>query len=121
MKSKELVREWFEVWKRGDFHNIPISEDFKHTSPYGTIDGKKAYMDLVESNRDKFLGYEFVIHEGLYETDRACVRYTALQGDFRLEVSEWYVFENDRIKEIIAYYNIEGEISEGRKLKNLDN
>ncbi len=119
MKARELVKKWFGVWEQGDFHNIPITQDFKHTSPYGTIDGKDAYMQLVEDNRDKFLGYRFVIHEGMYEEERACVRYTAVQGDFRLEVSEWYVFEGNAIKEIVAYYNIEGEISEERKLNNL--
>ena len=37
---KDLVKKWFEVWENGDFQNIPVTEDFKHTSPFGTIDGK---------------------------------------------------------------------------------
>lgn len=118
MNAKKLVRNWFEKWEAGDFLNLPVTDDFKHTSPFGTIDGKEAYFNLVEANRDKFLGYHFEIEDELYDELKACVRYVAIQGDFRLAVSEWYVLKDDHIKEIIAYYHI-GEIREDRKLNNL--
>ena len=118
MEMKELVKLWFSKWDQGDFHHLPITENFRHTSPFGTIDGKQAYLDLVQANKDKFLGYTFQIHDALYEKDKACVRYTARQGkDFKLDVSEWYYRENDLIREIIAYYHI-GEIKEERKIEN---
>lgn len=120
MKPQEIVKEWFKVWEEGDFHNIPVTEDFVHVSPYGTINGKETYLNLVETNKDKFLGHRFDIHEELFSEDSACVRYTGIKGEFRLEVSEWYLFKDNLIKRIIAYYNIEGEINEERKLKNLD-
>ena len=113
---EELVRKWFSKWNEGDFMNLPIMEDFKHTSPFGTIIGKENYLDLVSQNQDKFLGYTFQIHDAIYENDRACVRYTARQGDdFALDVSEWYYRSGDLIGEIIAYYHI-GEVREERKL-----
>ncbi|MGB5238641.1 MAG: hypothetical protein WBM43_01980 [Flavobacteriaceae bacterium] len=64
----------------------------------------------------RLLGHRFVTHDAFYETDRACVWYSALKKDFRLEVSEWHYIKSGMIHEIIAYYNIEGEISENRKL-----
>ena len=116
MKSKDLVIRWFNAWKAGNFQAIPVSNTFTHTSPFGTIAGKKAYLDLVESNRDKFLGYEFEIHDEIYGQGHACVRYTAKQGEsFSLDVSEWYYIKNNLIEEVIAYYHI-GEIREERKL-----
>lgn len=117
MDLKKLVEDWFAKWDSGDFHHLPVSENFKHTSPFGTISGKKAYIDLVEENKDKFLGYRFEIHDAIYGDDRACVRYTAIQGDFRLDVSEWYYPDGDLIGEIIAYYHI-GEIREDRQLND---
>jgi len=114
---KNLVYNWFEKWKEGDFYNLPISENFKHTSPFGTIDGKEAYIKLVEANKEKFLGYNFEIHDEIYETEKACVRYTATQGDFKLDVSEWYYIKDKLIENIIAHYHI-GEIREDRKLSN---
>ncbi len=117
MKLKNIVEDWFAKWRSGDFRNLPITEKFKHTSPFGTIEGSKAYMDLVQNNRDKFLGYTFEIHDEIYGAQHACVRYTARQGEeFSLDVSEWYYFQGDQIEEIIAYYHI-GEIREERKLE----
>ena len=120
MQTKGLIEKWFLKWDQGDFNNLPISDNFKHTSPFGIIKGKAAYLALVEDNKDKFLGYTFSIHDGLYEDDKACVRYTAKQGDhFKLDVSEWYYVKNGLIEEIMAYYHI-GEVRDERKLSGLD-
>ena len=117
MESKSLVKKWFDKWLEGDFYNLPVTENFRHTSPFGTISGKENYIKLVESNKDKFLGYRFEILDEIYDKDKACVRYKAIQGEFSLDVSEWYYFEDDLIKEIFAYYHI-GEIRDDRKLAN---
>ena len=117
MKIRELVKKWFDKWEEGDFYNLPITKDFIHTSPFGKIDGKEEYISLVEANKDKFLGYRFELHDEIYEKDRACVRYTAVQGGFNLDVSEWYYVRDDLINEIVAYYHI-GEIRDERKLSN---
>ncbi|MCX2743325.1 nuclear transport factor 2 family protein [Mangrovivirga sp. M17] len=118
MKLKDLVKQWFKKWETGDYLNLPITENFKHTSPIGTIDGKKDYLALVKENEDKFLGQTFDIHDIIVEKDKACARYTAKQGkEFSLDVSEWYYFKGNLIDKIIAYYHI-GEIREDRKLEN---
>lgn len=109
------VKIWFDLWSTGDFKNLPITDNFKHTSPFGTINGKQNYLDLVEKNQDKFLGYKFEIHDAIYDTNKTCVRYTAIQGEFNLDVSEWHYFNENMIEEIVAYYHI-GEIREERIL-----
>ena len=117
MKAEELVRQWFELWENGEFQKLPLSENFRHTSPYGTISGRKAYLDLVKANTEKFLGHQFKIHDSLFGHERACIRYTAIKEDFSLDVSEWHYIKEDLIEEIVAYYNIPGEIQEERKLE----
>ena len=77
---QNLIDEWFTKWREGDFLHLPVTDSFSHTSPFGTIDGKDAYLSLVAKNKDKFLGYQFVIHDQLVNETNACVRYTALQG-----------------------------------------
>ncbi len=117
MKSiKDLVTSWFNLWEKGAFEDLPLSPDFRHTSPFGTIEGKETYLELVRSNRDKFLGYHFEIQDTIYEKTKAAIRYVAVQDEFRLEVSEWHYAKDDKIMEIIAYYHI-GEIRDERKLK----
>ena len=115
MESKALVRSWFNKWESGDFLNIPISENFKHTSPFGTIEGKENYLNMVKENEDKFLGYTFEIQDEIYNDQKACVRYRARQGEFCLDVSEWHYMRNSQIVEIVSHYHI-GEIRNERKL-----
>ena len=117
MKTKELVQKWFEIWEKGDFNNLPLADNFTHTSPYGTIMGKDAYLDIVAANKDKFLGHRFEIRDSIFENERACIRYTARQEDFSLDVSEWHYIGNGLIEEIVAYYNIPGEVQEDRRLE----
>ena len=117
MNSEKIVKDWFEKWESGNYSDLPISENFKHTSPFGTIDGRNAYLEIVQKNEDKFLGQTFDLHDGMYDQNHACVRYTAKQGTkFRLDVSEWYYIKNNTIEEIVSYYHI-GEIRDDRKLK----
>ncbi|MFD1096151.1 nuclear transport factor 2 family protein [Salegentibacter chungangensis] len=107
MDIESLVQQWFSKWENGDFLNLPISDNFKHTSPYGTIAGKNQYLSLVEANRGKFLNHRFEILDELYGQSKACIRYTAIHDDFSLEVTEWHYIKNGLIEEIVAYYNIE--------------
>ncbi|WP_299278478.1 hypothetical protein [uncultured Psychroserpens sp.] len=122
MNSEQLVNIWFEKWNSGDFMNLPITYSFEHTSPFGIVKGKKAYIDLIKEkekeNETKFLGYSFELQDTLYKLESACVHYTARQGpDFCLDVSEWYYFKNNLIDKVIAYYHI-GDIREERLYKS---
>lgn len=119
MDIRELVRAWFKAWDEGNYEGIPVTDNFIHTSPYGTIDGKKLYLALVKANKEKFLGNRIEIHDELYAGDRACVRYTITNSAFTMEVSEWLYAGKGLIKEIISYYNIEGDISDDRQLAGL--
>ncbi|MEZ4794773.1 MAG: nuclear transport factor 2 family protein [Flavobacteriaceae bacterium] len=117
MTTQDLVETWFALWESGHYEALPLAEDFTHTSPFGTIEGKQAYLDLVRQNEEKFLGQTFELNDALYGIDRACVRYTARQGsDFSLVVSEWHYVKDGLIAHIVAYYHI-GEIREERTLK----
>ena len=103
---KELIQSWFHCWQSGDFRSIPVSDDFTHTSPFGTIEGKDKYLSIVEANLDAFLGHEFMLHDELYEADRACVRYTSTKDGNKMEVSEWFFLNGDKIGRIVSYYNV---------------
>ena len=115
MATERLIKKWFSCWEAGAINSLPISKNFKHTSPFGTIEGQQTYLELVYNNKDKFLNHTFVIHDAIYSKHKACVRYTAIQDDFKLDVSEWYVIKDNLIQEVIAYYHI-GNIRKDRLL-----
>ena len=94
---------------------LPLADNFRHISPYGTIVGKIKYLQLVEANKEQFLGYRFEIQDALYAGNKACVRYSAIKDNFRMEVSEWHYISYGRIEKIVAYYNLEDKAN--RKLQ----
>ncbi len=75
MNNETLVRHWFEHWEEGNFMDLPLTNEFTHTSPFGVIQGKDSYLNIVESNREKFLGYQFDIKDELHGESSSCVRY----------------------------------------------
>ena len=115
LQTKALIKDWFQKWETGDFLNLPLADDFSHTSPFGTTRGKETYLNLVQANKDKFLGYRFEIIDEMYDGQKACIRYKAIQGDFELDVSEWHYVQNGLIQSIVAYYHI-GDVREERQL-----
>jgi hypothetical protein len=104
MRPKDLIFTWFSIWESGNYNDLPLTEDFSHTSPYGTLEGRTEYLNLVAANEDKFLGHTFQIHDLLIGSDRACIRYTAIKDEFSLDVTEWHFFRGDKICKIIACY-----------------
>ena len=96
--------------------SLPLATDFSHTSPYGVVTGKDNYLKIANDNKDMFLGNTFEIHDELYTTNKACIRYTMYSKNASLEVTEWFYFENNLIKEIVAYYHLENERKAGRSV-----
>ncbi len=117
MSIQELVHTWFELWKTGEFESLPLADDFTHTSPYGKVEGKEAYLNLARANKDTFTGNTFDIHDSLFDINRACIRYTMISPTGRLEVSEWIYESNGLISKIIAYYNLKEEQEAGRGIQ----
>lgn len=106
MVMRDLVTAWFQSWESGRFRDIPVTPEFVHVSPFGSVDGRDAYLSLVEANVDAFLGFTFQIHDAMFDDERACVRYTATRDGNDLEAAEWFYGSPDGITKIISYYNV---------------
>ena len=115
-ETEAIVRNWFALWEKGRYQDLPLHDDFVHCSPFGSISGKTEYLSLVRSNEDKFLNQVFEIQDMMCYEGKACVRYKAIQGDFSLDVSEWIYIESGLIHKIHSYYHI-GDIRKDRQLK----
>ena len=76
MSVEHIVKKWFAIWDQGNIQDLPLADNFTHTSPYGTVPSKQAYLDIVDANKSLFLDNHLDIHESIYESDRACIRYT---------------------------------------------
>jgi len=103
-----LVKQWFSCWENGNIEALPISDDFSHTSPFGTIEPKERYLEIVLKNKKDFLGNTFTILKQIQEGNNVCVQFEQKNANTGLEmiVCEWYVMDGDAIKEIRSFYNV---------------
>lgn len=110
------VAEWFACWNSGTVEDLPITDDFRHTSPFGTIETKARYMDIVNKNRESFLGNQLTVLKQIVDGNHVCVQFRQTREDdpaFEMTVCEWYLLEGDRIKEIESFYNIGDAVIQG--------
>ena len=114
MDTEQLIDTWFRIWTDGDFNELPLAENFTHESPYGTVRGRSAYLELVKENKELFTGNQFRIHDKVIGNNSGCVRYTMVSPQQSMEVSEWFYTENGKINRIVAYYDKSGELTGGR-------
>ena len=103
---EQLIRNWFTIWENGEFENLQLTQTFTHTSPYGVIEGKEAYLNMVRANKEAFLGNTFVIIDQVIDKDKACVRYSLNNADFSMDVAEWFYIKDNLIDAIVSYYNV---------------
>ena len=103
-----VVKKWFDLWEEGNVEELPLTNDFKHHSPFGTIETKEKYLELVSKNKDNFLGNSFKIIDHIQEENKVSVRYELLNKNTGLdmEVSEWFILNGDLIQEVWSYYNV---------------
>ena len=103
-----IVAKWFDCWETGKVEDLPVTEDFSHTSPFGTIEPKSKYMDIVLKNKKDFLGNTLTVTKQIAEGNNVCVQFDQKNKNTGLEmtVCEWYVIEGDLIRNIRSFYNI---------------
>ncbi|WP_298761175.1 nuclear transport factor 2 family protein [uncultured Psychroserpens sp.] len=103
-----IVKKWFDCWNNGVIEDLPIADDFSHTSPFGTITPKSEYMDIVLKNKNDFLGNTLTIIKQIQEVENVCVQFEQKNKNTGLEmtVCEWYNIKDGLIKSIHSFYNI---------------
>lgn len=103
-----VIKKWLSCWETGNLDDLPILDCFRHTSPFGTIETKKRYLEIVEKNKSDFLGNTLTVINQIKEGDQVCVQFEQKNANSGLEmvVCEWYTLEGDQIREIRSFYNI---------------
>lgn len=103
-----VVAKWFSCWETGAINELPVTENFSHTSPFGTITPKSRYIEIVEKNKKEFLENKLTVTKQIKEGQNVCVQFEQKNTATGLEmtVCEWYVIEDNLIKEIRSFYNV---------------
>ena len=101
--GRQLVDRWFNAFRNRDISTLErdLAEDFVHTSPFGEIKGKDAYLELVRTNAEAFFNHTINILDVFDCGDKIAVRYIVDE----MPVCECHYVEDGKISKIYAYYH----------------
>ncbi len=104
--AAELARLWIESWNRMDLDWLRrnLAPDFVHVSPFGRLEGRDPYLEVVEPLARKSVS-ELVILEIVAAGDVAAVRYENRTARGAVEIVDWVRAEGGAIREIRAFYD----------------
>jgi hypothetical protein len=102
--KRKFVDAWFGAFRDRDISKLErtLAEDFAHTSPYGVIRGRQAYLDLVRENSEAFFSPVIEILDVIEGDDEFAVRYL-VDGN---PACDCIYVSDGQITEIYAYYHV---------------
>lgn len=105
--AESLARIWIEHWNEGQPDRIPLAESFKHTSPFGSVAGRKKYLDWVKPLAAKNVT-ELRILRTVGSANQACIHFEMRTPHGWVPVCDWVVVEGGEITEIHSFYDATG-------------
>ena len=99
--SRKFVDGWFDAFRERDISKLHLAEDFVHTSPFGEIRGRQAYLDLVAAYPEAFFSPIIEILDVFESEDKFAVRYL-VDGN---PACDCIYVENELISKIYSYYH----------------
>ncbi|MCB9845200.1 MAG: nuclear transport factor 2 family protein [Phycisphaeraceae bacterium] len=102
--AASLAREWIEVWNSGDPTTLPLADDFVHSSPFGRLEGRNHYLDVVRpmaASNVVSLHIQDVVAQG----DRACIAFTMDTPNGPVPCCDWIRVAGGRIHSVTSYYD----------------
>ena len=104
--TAELARGWITAWIRMDLDwlRANLAEDFTHTSPFGRLSGRDAYLDTVAPIASSH-AHELVITDVVADGDRAVVRFDNRTPRGTVPTCDWVVAVDERIASVHSFYD----------------
>lgn len=111
-EAESLARRWIEVWGRDDPRTLPLAETFVHVSPFGRLEGRSRYLEVVMPMAQQnvaSLRITSVISEG----NQACIAFTMDTPRGPIPCCDWVTVADGEILSVHSYYD-------SRNLPNFD-
>ena len=103
-QAQQLARAWIEGWNAGDPDNIPLAEDFVHTSPLGVLKGRGPYLAKVKPMAAKNV-VELTILKVLSEPGLAAIWFEMNTPNGPVQVCDWVHSKDGKITAVNAFYD----------------
>ena len=101
--SKIIAESWLEAFRAKDLSRLNLADGFVHSSPFGLIEGKAAYLEMVNSNPEAFFENTIEVVDLIGEGKQFAIRYL-VNGT---PACDCIYIENGQIAKIIAYFQFQ--------------
>lgn len=102
--AEALARIWLDYWNQGTPDDIPLAENFKHTSPFGCVEGRKKYLDWVKPLSAKNT-VDLKIQRIISGPNQAVVHFEMETPSGIIPAADWVVVSGDKIVEVHSFYD----------------
>jgi hypothetical protein len=102
--AEQLARIWIEAWNEGRPDDIPLAENFTHSSPFGTVTGREKYLGWVKPLSAKNVASLKIIRI-LGGDGEAAVWFEMKTKDSMVRVVDWLQTEGGEISSITSFYD----------------
>lgn len=102
--AEQLARAWIQGWIDGDPDSIPLANDFVHTSPFGTIEGRDIYLEKIKPASSANVA-KLTILRTMGADDQAVVRFDMETRHGTIPCVDWVTVNGDRITSVHSFYD----------------
>lgn len=102
--AKQLARQWIEIWDKGDPMTLPLADDFVHMSPFGKLEGREKYLDVIRPMAAQNV-VSLHIQDVIGEDDQACVTFTMDTPHGPVPCCDWVTVAGGKILSVNSYYD----------------
>lgn len=104
MTNAQIIREYYVGWEKSDWDVIAskLADDFTFTSPFDDHLDTQTYKERCWHGADSIHAYEFltIMEKG----DEAFARWNCLINGKTARNTEYFLFQNGKIKAIEVYF-----------------
>ncbi|NNF52110.1 MAG: nuclear transport factor 2 family protein, partial [Gammaproteobacteria bacterium] len=102
--AEQLARAWIDGWNAGTPEQIPLSPDFAHTSPFGTVSGRERYLEWVRPLAAKNVTSLKIIRT-LSHGDQCAIWFEMGTPNGAVAVCDWVETCDGQVTAITSFYD----------------
>ena len=102
--SQQLARTWIECWAEGRPEDIPLAEGFVHVSPFGRLEGRSHYLEVVKPMAEQSVTSLRILRT-LGQPGEAVVLYDMDTAGRTIPACDWVFVRDGKIVEIRSFYD----------------
>lgn len=99
--SRKVAETWLQAFQEKDISVVNLAEGFSHASPFGVVEGRDTYLDMVRGNEAAFFDVELEVQDIIAEGEKVAIRYL-INGN---EACDVVYVEGEQIAKIFSYYH----------------